>query len=685
LFSHYIVGKVSSNKKYYVSINLYAHKLSIMNEIIESISKLIPFEKMGLKKEIAEPLSIVVLSILGLACGFLVKIIRKRRHDYKVTIEDLKPQFDYLAIKEARQYYIQTHYQNASPTREEEPGFTHQYIARNKLIPFFIFNAFYQRTDSNRFYLILADSGMGKTTFMINLFFAYNSFWNRRRECKMKLLRFSDPTTIKQIQEFKIDEAKKTILLLDALDEDVGIMSKNPQIPDSIAFRNRVDEIIELTRCFSEVVITCRSQYFPGQEEDPYELKIKRPDENGFYILNKIYISPFNDKEVSNYLNKKYGRIPFLKQKNKKAALEIISKSKNLVMRPMLLSYIDYLIKNERSYTNTYEIYDALVSEWLIRESKKRKEQGFREDFIRNLLLLSSHLAKTIYTNWKTESRMCVSKDEALAIANKYHIQLVPEEITGQSLLTCDGLGNWKFAHKSIMEFFLAQEAYRTPIFFKDFSFIGMDMAEKFYEEQPDPLIYIQNESLNSLEKINNGIDDSSSFYVFTKLVNSFDHRFLVTSERTQLYGQNMRDKKKSHLATLQEAIDYCNKFNEKMGYPPVYTQVNNSIKFNFEKANELKLIRGFRLPTVSELKYLYLKKINAIENLPINSENLKLKSLKFEFDVNGELCFGDNFGEEAFKVLPIVQPLSRIEVKEEILSRGKNEGKFSFRLVFNP
>lgn len=655
-----------------------------MNEIIESISKLIPFEKMGLKKEIAEPLSILVITIFGLLCGFLIKAIRKRIYEHKATIDDLKPQFDYLAIKEARQYYIQTQYQNASPTRQEEPGFTHQYIARNKLIPFFIYNAFHQRTDSNRFYLILADSGMGKTTFMVNLFFAYNSFWNRRRDCKMRLLRFSDSTTIKQIQEFKFEDAKKTILLLDALDEDVGIISKNSKISDSVAFKNRVDEIIELTRCFSEVVITCRSQYFPGQEEDPYELKIKRPDERGFYILNKIYISPFNDKEVTNYLNKKYGRVPFLNQKHKKAALEIISKSKNLVMRPMLLSYIDYLIKNERSYANTYEIYDALVSEWLMREAKKRKEQGYREDFIRNLLLLSSHLAKTIYSNWKTESRMYVSKDEALALANKYDIQLIPEEITGQSLLTCDGLGNWKFAHKSIMEFFLAKEAYLNPKYFKDFNFIGMDMAEKFYEEQPDPLIYIQSESPISLEKFLGGVDNS--FYVFTKFVNAFDHRFLVTPEDYQLYGQNMKDKKKSYLATLQEAINYCNKFNRKMGYPLIYyTEVNGLTKFNFEKSNDLKITRGFRLPTLDELKYLYLKKLSISGSLPITSENLKLNSKKFEVDLKGELCFDINLTGKAFKCIPVIKSSPHIEIEEEIVIPGRNEGKFSFRLVFNP
>ena len=74
----------------------------------------------------------------------------------------------------------------------------------------------------------------------------------------------------------------------------------------TIFIDDSIDEIIEATRSFREVVLTCRTQYFPGQEDDPYELKIQRPDQNGYYILNKLYISPFDDEEIEHYLKKKY-------------------------------------------------------------------------------------------------------------------------------------------------------------------------------------------------------------------------------------------------------------------------------------------------------------------------------------------------------------------------------------------
>lgn len=59
-------------------------------------------------------------------------------------------------------------------------------MSRSPLIPFFIQAAFNEKSDSERFYLILADSGMGKTTFLINLYLRYHAPFNRHRQHKMR-------------------------------------------------------------------------------------------------------------------------------------------------------------------------------------------------------------------------------------------------------------------------------------------------------------------------------------------------------------------------------------------------------------------------------------------------------------------------------------------------------------------
>ena len=99
--------------------------------------------------------------------------------------------------------------------------------------------------------------------------------------------------------------------------------------------------------------MTCRTQYFPGQEDDPYELKIRRPDEKGFYILNKLYITPFTHQEVKKYLNKKFGYFKLWNNGKKKRALSLVSRARHIVMRPMMLSYIDYLVDEEKTFQSS--------------------------------------------------------------------------------------------------------------------------------------------------------------------------------------------------------------------------------------------------------------------------------------------------------------------------------------------
>ena len=529
-------------------------------------------------------MSVIIMILLTTAFGVLARRTARRIKRRKNALTDIVLQFDYLSIRRARRYYIATQYQNATPSRQEEPGFTHQYIARNKLIPFFIRTAFDQRAEAERFYLILADSGMGKTTFMVNLYLRYHGIFNSRHDQKMKLLRFSDPETLTIVRSIGNEEAKRTILLLDALDEDRGIVSTNSAISDSQAFRNRIDEIIEITRTFAIVVITCRTQYFPGQEDDPYELKIRRPDERGFYTFNKLYISPLNNEEVKRYLRKKYGSLFFINRCKKKKAERIVNQAGNLLMRPMLLSYIDYFIDGKEPYLDSYNIYSVMVDKWLQREAEKRKGINDRQTFIERLEHLSQSVAVELYRTWKTESRLYLSKDETMKMAQTYGIQLEPQEITGQSLLTCDGFGNWKFSHKSIMEYFLAKELVDNPQFLKEWSFAGMDMTRQFYHQMKGPFIHVYSDTGSN----SNGIYISRECIVDTE----YD---LIRARANE---------SRIWLASVWDAMAYCNRMNSIYGYEPVYSCWGPIHKENYQQN------QGFRLLTPEECKLLYQRKL---------------------------------------------------------------------------
>jgi len=367
-------------------------------------------------------------------------------------------------------------------------------VGRKPLIPHFLKVAFNEKRENHKFYLILADSGMGKTTFMINLYVQYHAFLNFRRKQQMKLFRLGDNRTLDQIKAIEQKEAVNTILLLDALDEDPNILPRDHENEEK-AFRRRVDEIAEATRDFSDVVITCRTQYFPGQEDDPFELRIRRPDEKGYYTFNKIYLSPLTISEAKQYIDHVYGRLGlwsynpitkerhFLSFRKKRQALEIVKRTPKLVVRPMLLSYIEPLVDSGKTFRHVADIYEILIERWLKREAEKRVGREEEKDFMENLRRHALQTAVALYYKWRDEKRLWLNKEEAVAIAQENAIQLRPDQITGQSLLTCDALGNWKFAHKSVMEYLLAQEALKSNHLFNalvESEFAGMDFAESF-------------------------------------------------------------------------------------------------------------------------------------------------------------------------------------------------------------
>ena len=306
--------------------------------------------------EIFAGLIVLALGAAGKALyGFLTNHYKNSK-----TARDLAPYFDYQKVKASREFFIPTKFQNQSPTQEEEPEFSHRFVSKSLLIPFFMKTAFNEKKESDKFYLVLADSGMGKTTFMINLYVQYTSFFNFGRKHKIRLFTFGDARILDQIKRIEPKEASDTILLLDAFDEDKKLIP--PAEPDGLSdderFRRRLDEVIEAVQDFREVVITSRTQYFPGQESQPYELKIPRFDDQGYHKLAKLYLSPFDHKEISRYLRKKFGVLRFWNRKKKQSAAIIVHNSPKLMVRPMLLSYIDYLVESKKVFKTTYQIYD---------------------------------------------------------------------------------------------------------------------------------------------------------------------------------------------------------------------------------------------------------------------------------------------------------------------------------------
>jgi CRISPR/Cas system CMR-associated protein Cmr3 (group 5 of RAMP superfamily) len=164
------------------------------------------------------------------------------------------------------------------------------------------------------------------------------------------------------------------------------------------------------------------------------------------------------------------------------------------MVRPMLLSYIETLVdtsgEDEISKTNkkkiltTADIYGILIKQWILRESK-RIEIAEREAFKINMYKFSEDLALYLFTNKR--NILTLETGEIMSLAMTNQINLSELELKGKSLLNRDAIGNYKFSHKSILEYFLAKHAILDPRFgegtlhFKEME--GFDQAATFCEE----------------------------------------------------------------------------------------------------------------------------------------------------------------------------------------------------------
>ncbi|MEO1418732.1 MAG: hypothetical protein AAFW00_25860 [Bacteroidota bacterium] len=442
--------------------------LSIFQEVADWIKDIKDWEKVSV-------ILLLTLSTLGWLSRMYMRF-RQRQRAHNVA-KDLHPFYNSGDIRKATQYYVTTHFQSSPPSQYSELIHSHKVTAREPLIPFFLQSAF--STDAttdqgdpylSRFYMILAGSGMGKTTFMINLYLAYLKQKRLgKAKYQIKLLPLGHPDVLKYID--KIDNQEQTILLLDGLDED-------PQA--ARRFQRRMDRVLNRVQHFRVVVFTCRTQFFASEKEEPFETKVRKfGGRHGFHTFVKLYLSPFNQGDIKQYLTKRYG---VLESKKKEKALQIISQSPSLMVRPMILSYIDDLLEESADYAEVTTLYQVLIQKWIEREAN-RVEADRRTNFSKELYRFSQEVALNIYQNRRHRNGLYIGEKEIANLAQQHDIKLEEIEMRSRSLLNRNMLGHYKFAHKSILEYFLALESMDNTRFAQKFSFEGMDQTRVFMQE----------------------------------------------------------------------------------------------------------------------------------------------------------------------------------------------------------
>ncbi len=379
--------------------------------------------------------------LIGLLTLLLTKLLPwwRTRRDQRALQNHLGGSlYTKAVIERSTQHYVDPACQVLDPAGAEEP----RRLAFNpKDNVFKVIDEALTQSTEYRYLILLADSGMGKTSFLLNYFARH--LRGRTRDFLLQLVPLGIPDADERIR--KIPDKGKTVLFLDALDEDTLA------IVDHAA---RLGDLVALTRDFQKVLITCRTQFFPKEQEIPTETGVvkvgpRAAGEGGQYLFHKLYLSPFTDEQVEAYLKKRY---PFGHLRQRKRARAMVARIRNLSVRPMLLAHIDDLVKSGREVSYSFELYEEMVKAWLKREEgifPSLKEEPLRQ--------FSERLAVDLHSNRERRGAERIPRGELAGLARQWNIPLDEWQLSSRSLLNRDAKGNYKFAHRSIMEYLVVK------------------------------------------------------------------------------------------------------------------------------------------------------------------------------------------------------------------------------------
>ncbi len=363
--------------------------------------------------------------------------------------------------------YIQPYITVTSPYSTHEPAKTE--LKDKKLLnDFFLKKIFVKEPEEdNTVFFLFGDSGTGKTAALVHLFIDYIKKYNALTlPFQIRLISLRDFKALNKIKSIPEDKREKYILLLDAMDE-------TPEVKNLTQFDNFIDQLKEAFHDYARVVITCRPQFFPNNQTEEQITNPEIQTETLFVGCKNYYLAPFDDEQIQAYLTNSISfrsNSEYLQKAN-----EIVKKNPFIAIRPLVLTYIEDIVKSEHEINTTLDLYDIIIESILkrdIEKSKKRKNPEEIKEKIQQWWEASSLVAKYMYENNK------------LNITDSELDKILPPDIEKQfkqrSLLTRYG-DEFHFSHKSFYEYFMSHRFFFYP--YETKQVYGMDFALQLFDE----------------------------------------------------------------------------------------------------------------------------------------------------------------------------------------------------------
>ena len=307
-------------------------------------------------------------------------------------------------------------------------------------------------------YVIFADPQMGKTALCLQLFRRYGLGWGK--DFQMKLVSLSHPDALKSLKD--VENPENWVALIDGWDEDV-VANEN--------YKLRMDEVLEATKDFSKVLVTCRKGFFPAHVEGPaVSPHFKYTGEAQFQLFAKLYLNSPTPYQIKSILRPQMLR---LNAEGRLRIKELRNRLPLLFDRVGILRNMETFGRSGRDYQFRFEQYGAMIHDWIGKESKKTAVKE-------RLFAFASQVAMATYENGRKTGTWRLQKKIFESIAEENHISL---RKMSNRIMISDSDGNYRFIHHSFLGYLVAWNAFHEEWTFDKTHFPLLPDALIFFRE----------------------------------------------------------------------------------------------------------------------------------------------------------------------------------------------------------
>jgi len=268
-------------------------------------------------------------------------------------------------------------------------------------------------------------------------------------------------------------------------------------------------------------------------------------------------------KDIFSYVRKKY----FSWQNGKEQ--EVLKENKKVISeKRMLFSLPEELYEIVNSESCSYTMYERLIDRWMEQIISTHPEE--EPDLLKKTFYgFAQLIAVRMYRKYCVGKQASLSKEKLQAMAIAYETRFEILTWGKDPLLSKKETGEYEFLHNSLLEYFLAQEAYQNLELLEEFSFVDMPYGKKFLQEIILRRDMVRVNGGRFLEKNQKDQIIIDPFYIDKYPLQVKKYRAYCKAKQLEMPPQPSwgweEDAPVIHIK-WQEAVDFCTWFGARTG-----------------------------------------------------------------------------------------------------------------------